>query len=186
MAEIHPFYHVKLICSIISSKKQYFEKGENKLKILYGEIDAESPLFPFQLTDYYEKQMGTNLKRKFISFSNLINPEQLSEIKIQTNKLEEEIRKEYSSNLRIINLDPGYLKESALIMATAKDFSHRIPLKNGIYGHLEFLFGKNKVRLLDWTYPDFKSRDYQNFFIHVRNLYLTTKRTESKEAGSSG
>jgi hypothetical protein len=126
----------------------------------------------FRFTDYYEKQMGKGLKRAFVSFRELIAPENLSETKIRTNLLEDEIKKEFGSPKRSVNIDPGYMTASALIMATAKDFSHRIPLQEGIYAHLELLFGKNEVKTLDWTYPDFRTASYQRFFLEVRKNYL--------------
>jgi hypothetical protein len=75
-----------------------------------------------------------------------------------------------------VNIDPGYLTASALVMATAKDFSHRIPLGQGIYAHLEFLFTRTGVKILDWTYPDFRRRPCQEFFRAVRAIYLTDLR----------
>ena len=173
MTEAVPFSAVKLICGIIASKEDAFRKAEERLVELYGPLDLDSPVFEFVFTDYYEKQMGKNLKRKFLSFDNLISPEDLSGIKIQTNALEKEIQEEFKAGQRIINLDPGYMTASALIMATAKDFAHRIPLQNGIYAHLEFLFGKNDVRTLSWTYPDFETEGYQKFFLEARRIYLS-------------
>jgi len=172
MTEAIPFSPVKLICGIIASQENFFKKAEERLIELYGSVDNQSPLFEFDFTDYYEKQMGKNLKRKFLSFENLISPEKLSEIKLRTNKLEEEIRGEFKADYRVVNLDPGYLTPSALIIATAKDFAHRIPLKHGIYAHLELLFSKKGVKTLDWTYPDFKTEAYQQFFMEVRRVYL--------------
>lgn len=172
MAEPKPFKKVKLICGIISSEERFFKKAEECLVELYGRPDSASPLFDFSLTDYYEKQMGKGLKRKFLSFVSLISPEKLSVIKTQTNKLEEKIRKELKASRRIVNLDPGYLTPSALIMATAKDFAHRIPLSDGIYAHLEMMFSKRGVKTLSWTYPDYKSEGYQEFFRESRRIYL--------------
>ena len=76
------------------------------------------------------------------------------------------------SKKRVVNIDPGILSSAALIMATVKNFSHRIPLQKGIYGHLEFLFGKNSVKILPWTYPDYRSPEYHDYFLNVRELYL--------------
>ena len=173
MAEPKDFSPVKLICGIIAFEEHIFKKAEEHLDRLYGPVDLTSPLFEFKFTDYYEKQMGKNLKRKFLSFAEFVLPEKLSEIKLRTNELEEELRKEFRSSRRLVNLDPGYLTSSALIMATAKDFAHRVPLRNGIYAHLELLFGKKEARPLSWTYPDFKTKDYQNFFMEVRRIYLS-------------
>ncbi|NIM58556.1 MAG: DUF4416 family protein [Candidatus Aminicenantes bacterium] len=173
MAEIKPFSPVKLICGIIASKEATFIKAEERLVQLFDPVDIASPLFIFNYTDYYEKQMGKNLKRKFLSFADLIPPEKLSEIKIQTNKLEEEIREELKEVRRVVNLDPGYLTQSGLIMATAKDFAHRIPLQQGIYAHLELFFSKKRFKTLDWTYPDYRTEEYHEYFMEVRRIYLS-------------
>jgi len=157
----------------MASTEDIFLMGEHYLQNLYGEIDSRSQAFDFTATDYYEKEMGLYLKRKFISFSSLIPPESISRIKIETNSLEDKIRSEHGAKNRIINLDPGYLTTSALIMATAKNFSHRVPLKNGIYAHLELLFGKNDVRHLEWTYPDIINQSYHDYFRSVRKTYLS-------------
>lgn len=173
MAEPNPFSPVKLICGIIASKEASFKKAEERLVRLYGSVDITSPLITFNFTDYYEKQMGKNLKRQFLSFASLISPEKLGEIKLRTNGLEEEIREELKEGRRVVNLDPGYLTQSALIMATAKDFAHRIPLHQGIYAHLELLFRKKSFKTLDWTYPDYRSEEYQKFFMETRRIYLS-------------
>jgi hypothetical protein len=172
VAEIKAFLPVKLVCGIISTKDEHFRAAEEKLASLYGPLDSRSPRVDFDLTDYYERDMGAGLQRSFISFSRLIDPVELSRIKVRTNLLEEEIRSDFSESRRVVNLDPGYLTRAALIMATAKDFSHRIPLRDGIYGHLEFLFAKGGIRRLDWTYPDLVKADYQGYFLAVRKIYL--------------
>lgn len=165
MAEAIPFTPVKLVCGIIAAQEDVFASSIAYLTDCFGQIDLTSTLMEFKFTDYYEKQMGEGLKRKFVSFAKTVSPEKLSEVKIQTNMLEEEIKKLFGSVNRIVNLDPGYMTASALIMATAKDFSHRIPLQKGIYAHLEFLFGKKEVKILNWTYPDFRTDEYQQFFL---------------------
>jgi hypothetical protein len=176
MAEIKAFHRVKLVCGIMASKDDLFQRAEERLIGLYGTVDTRSPRFEFDLTDYYEPQMGKALKRGFLSFSRLIDPAGLSEIKLRTNELEKELRRDVGETLRVVNLDPGYLTPSALIMATAKDFSHRVPLQNGIYGHLEFLFTKTGIRRLDWTYPDFGKEGYQRYFLELRKKYLAELR----------
>ncbi|UCC40699.1 MAG: DUF4416 family protein [Candidatus Aminicenantes bacterium] len=173
MAEPVPFSLVKLICGIIASKDASFIKAEERLVQLFSPVDIISPIFIFNYTDYYEKQMGKNLKRKFLSFADLISPEKLGEIKLRTNELEEEIREELKEGRRVVNLDPGYLTQSALIMATAKDFAHRVPLQQGIYAHLELLFSKKSFKTLDWTYPDYRTEEYHKFFMEVRRIYLS-------------
>lgn len=172
MAEPKPFQPVKLIAGLISSSLIFFEEAEKALVVRFGPADLKSPSFQFSLTDYYEKQMGKDLQRTFLSFAELIFPQKLSEIKLQTNALEETLSHGSARSLRVINIDPGIITASALIMATTKNFSHRIPLRDGIYAHLELLFTKSGVKTLEWSYPDFKQPGYQEFFSAVRRTYL--------------
>jgi Domain of unknown function (DUF4416) len=172
MADPKPFTPVKLICGIISSAPDAAAEAERRLVALYGAVDLRSPVFPFDLTDYYEAEMGPGLERRFLSFAELIRPEALAGVKLRTNALEQQIRRDSGSALRVVNLDPGYVTAAALIMATAKDFAHRVPLGQGIYAHLEFLFSRTGIKILDWTYPDLRGEGYREFFRDVRTSYL--------------
>jgi hypothetical protein len=172
MADPNPFMPVKLVCGIISSAPDAAAEAERRLVALYGAVDLRSPVFAFDMTYYYEAEMGPGLERRFLSFAELIRPEALAGIKLRTNALEQEIRRDSDSALRVVNLDPGYVTAAALVMATAKDFAHRIPLREGIYAHLEFLFSKTGIKFLDWTYPDLRVEGYREFFRDVRTRYL--------------
>jgi len=174
MAEAKAFLPVKYIAGVIFSDDRVLERTILELDKLLGPADARSPHYPFNLTDYYAAQMGDGpLKRMFVSFRDLRPPEELSLIKLRTNALEEKIRIVSGLSFRPVNIDPGYLTGAALVMATAKDFSHRIPLRDGIYAHLELMFTKHDVRCLEWTYPDFRQPAYHEFFMKARMSYLT-------------
>ncbi|MBN1222461.1 MAG: DUF4416 family protein [Candidatus Aminicenantes bacterium] len=172
MAVAKPFSPVKLICGILFSDHLVFEQAETVLTKNFGRVEKRSASIDFTFTDYYDKQMGSGLKKKLLSFSELIDPGGLSRIKLQTNRMEDEIKDFFKSDKRIVNLDPGTMSASALVMATVKDFAHRIPLQEGIYGHLELLFTKKGVKILNWTYPDFRTEEYHRFFIEIRKSYL--------------
>ena len=172
MAEVKPFTPAKLIVGVIFSLDAVIDRTEEAITATYGPIDLKSAAFPFDQTDYYDRQMGKGLRRLFLSFSRLVPPESLSRIKVRTNALEEEIKKSFALQVRVVNIDPGILTSSALIMATTKDFAHRVPLRQGIYAHLELLFSRNAVRLLPWTYPDFRQESYQEYFLKARQVYL--------------
>ncbi|MGE4357587.1 MAG: DUF4416 family protein, partial [Candidatus Omnitrophota bacterium] len=160
---------VKLIMGIIFNKEDIFYRIKDKLEHKFGKIDLESNIFPFDKTNYYEKEMGKDLKRKFLSFKKLIMPDRIAEIKLFTNKLEKIFA---PNNKRQINLDPGYITDSKLVLATTKNYFHRIYLKKGIYAEVTLYFREGSFRYFDTTYPDYRTEEYINFFNQVRGLYL--------------
>jgi hypothetical protein len=172
MAQPKPFTPVKLVCGLIFGEASFYDRAVSLLIEARGPVDLASAAFDFDLTDYYEAEMGPGLKRRFLSFARLVGPDELAAIKLETNGLEDRLRREAGGARRPVNLDPGYLTASALVMATAKDFSHRIPLAGGIYAHLELLFTKTDARFLDWTYPDIRRDACRGFFLDVRKNYL--------------
>ena len=172
MADISSSKPVKLFVGILSSDNTLLEEVEYLLAKRLGKVDIRSEIFPFDFTDYYKKEMGTNISRQFLCFKELINPEELSDIKIWTNELENEIKCYRKSDVaRPINLDPGYLTHCNLILASAKDYYHRIHLQNGIYAEVTLFYQHEVFKNLPWTYPDFQTEEYKNFFLKVRTLY---------------
>jgi len=173
MAEPKPFAAVKYITGVIYAEELILARAVQRLEALLGPVDLKSDGFPFVLTGYYDREMGGELKRIFLSFGRLGRPEDLAAIKIATNKLESELASEAGSPGRVVNIDPGYLTSSALIMATAKNFAHRIPLNDGIYAHLELLFRRHGLKFLEWTYPDIRTEPgCADFFLKARLIYL--------------
>lgn len=166
------FKKVNLIVGVIYREEDFLKRALLELQKIFGRIDMESASFKFDVTDYYNREMGEGLKRKFFSFEELVEPEKLPEIKIKTNEMEESLKREAGATGRVVNIDPGILTATSLIMATTKNYSHRIPLRDGIYAHLEFLFQKNSIKYLDWTYLDMRKEEYAEFFLKVRRLYL--------------
>src|SRR3990167_2746804 len=122
---------VKLIISLITGDKGILKAVLKELEDKFGSIDFLSGSIKFNHTDYYTDEMGDNLFRKLISFEKLIKPETLSDIKLFTNSIENEHLAE--GGKRIVNIDPGYISLEKLVLATGKNFAHRIYLRNGIY-----------------------------------------------------
>jgi hypothetical protein len=159
---------VKLICGMISGKPELFEQAKQQLSQRYGEIDFVSPIISFsQYTDYYEPEMGKDLNRQFISFDNLIDPIDIVPIKLTTNQIELEFR----SPNRIINLDPGYVSNAKLVLATTKDYHHRLYLGQGIYAEVTLRFRQGKFEPFEWTYPDYQTPEYLQIFNQIRAIY---------------
>lgn len=162
------FKRVKLLIGIIFKNPEKYNIVKQRLENFFSPVDLESDKIPFDSTTYYNEEMGFPLFRRFLSFKNLISPEDLPDIKIFTNNIELETA---NLNKRSINLDPGYLSEANVIIATTKNYYHRIPLQKGIYAHMEYVLKKNRVVPLDWTYPDFRKLEYIDFFSELKLLY---------------
>lgn len=173
LAEIAEVYPSKLICGILYHESIDLPSVSQRLESLWGEIDFESSLYEFSSgSSYYEKEMGSPVYRKFVSFKKLVRPDNLAEHKLQTQKLEEEWGCERFPN-RPLNLDPGHITRGRMILATTKDFSHRIYLHSGIYAEVTLLLKKNKVESLPWTYPDIAQGHYDDFMITAKDSYQT-------------
>jgi hypothetical protein len=164
---------VKLICGCIFSTQDVLQHAVERLQVRLGRIDLHSDIFPFIHTDYYSQEMGSDLSRLFVAFQRLIRCEQLPEIKILTNGLEENLALTSAGRLkRRINIDPGYLEASKLVLASTKNFSHRIYLGRGIYGEVTLQYRANRFEPLPWTYPDYRELHVIDFLKRARRAYM--------------
>lgn len=169
MGQIKKHIPVKLFIGMISGQKRLFAQAENILQKKFGTIDLKSGVIKFDFTDYYQKEMGKNLLRRFISFKKLIDAGTLASIKIFTNKTEERLARKDKS--RRINLDPGYITQSSLVLATTKGFQHRIYLGKGIFAEVTLRYEKGSFVPYNWTYPDYRTEKYTAFLEKVRGIY---------------
>ena len=169
MAKINEPTPVKLFTAMISQDTSLFDELSEKLTAIYGPVDMESPTWPWDHTKYYEKEMGEGLKRKFIFFEKLVNPGIIADVKLKTDELEKQHL--YEQGGRQINLDPGYLDEAKLVLASAKNFSHKIYLDHGIYGELTLYYADNNYQSLPYTFSDYKSEKYLEVFRKARKLF---------------
>lgn len=169
MGKVKSYPPVKLIAAIATSDPDLWPECMQKLESLYSNIDIALDWYDFHHTDYYLTEMGKNLKKRMISFRELISAEQLPDIKLATNQLEREFAK---AGKRRLNIDPGYICTPKLVLATTKDFSHRIYLKEGIFGDIHLKYQKGSFRAQEWTYPDYREPDVIHFFNKVREVYL--------------
>lgn len=160
----------KLITGIIYKDAEILKKAEAQLVRRFGSIDCKSSELPFVYTSYYAKEMGSNLKRKFIAFKQLIEIEKVYKVKLITNKLEHRLSLNKS---RAINIDPGYISLSKLVLLTTKDYAHRVYLGEGIFGDLTMSFKEHSFHPGQYTYPDYRAKQYISFFNSIRVIYKT-------------
>ncbi len=166
---------VKLIVGMLSSSEELFGEAEETLGRHFGEVDFGSQVIPFTYTSYYEKEMGKGLLRKFISFTDLIDAGTLADTKNITRNVEKKFSLSalpVSSGNRRINIDPGYVGGAKLVLATTKNYDHRVYLKDGIYAEVTLHFRDGSFGAWPWTYPDYNTKEYIEIFSHIRKIYL--------------
>jgi hypothetical protein len=145
--------------------EEYFSEAREKLKASFGEVAFESPTFPWDYSEYYREELGSPLKRIFIFFRDLINPEALAGIKLFTNDLELQLS---AGGKRNINLDPGYLTPYQVVLASTKNYAHRIYLGKGIYAEVTLIHKDGRYSPHLFTYRDYAGDEYIQLFERAR------------------
>ncbi|HOX37255.1 MAG TPA: DUF4416 family protein [Candidatus Brocadiia bacterium] len=164
---------VMLICGILVSREDLLPEVEKRLITDFGAVRIASDPIPFRWTSYYDKEMGTGITRRLLVFRDLICPGDIARIKLRTNEMEADFASDPGAGVpRPVNLDPGYMDGSRIVLATTKDNSHRIYLAQGIYAELTLSYRKGAYRHYEWTYPDYRSEEYKGFFEKARLDFL--------------
>jgi hypothetical protein len=139
-----------------------------ELEDRFGPADHVSDLFTFDQTDYYDAELGSPITRRLVAFEALRPLDELAEIKLFTNKLESRYAREGD---RLFNLDPGFITMQRLVLATGKNFSHRIYLKDGIWADLTLIWQKKGWVDFPWTFPDYAGDDMKSRLTKLRQSY---------------
>lgn len=135
----------------------------------WGEIFLTSADFDFSHTDYYLSTMGLGLRKTFWAFARPIDPGILSQVKRLTNAWEEEYAAlGWHAEARPLNLDPGYLTLAKLVLASTKNYAHRIYLGGGIFAEITLSWRRGRWQHHEWTFPDYRRPDYHAFFTQCR------------------
>ena len=169
MSSPRPPYPAKLVIGAFMQERKLFDLVAGELESRYGPIDIVSRWFSFDCTTYYETEMGGGLSRRMMSFQNLVPQDMLPDIKAATNELEQHYSHE---DRRQVNIDPGYLLLERFVLATGKNFCHRIYVGKNIYADLTLIYQDKAFRPLPWTYPDYARSDMLEFLCRVRKKYF--------------
>lgn len=144
---------VKLFVAVTFQPNVEVEKILAILDTAFGTREFEYGPIPFSWTEYYQDEMGSNLMKYYCNYAHLIERDRLPEIKLYTNDIE---NTHAICGNRVVNIDPGYIARDKLVLATTKDFYHRLYLGKGIFGEVTLHYRKGRYRHFSWTYPDFQ------------------------------
>jgi hypothetical protein len=177
MGDIREPAPVLLLVAVSSRYEVALEWARERIEQQHGSLALVSDAFDFTETNYYTATMGDVLKKQFVTCQQFVDPGQFATIKRDTNAWEAE----YAAlgnhpEPRPLNLDPGYITPAKLVLASTKDHAHRMYLAEGIYAEVTLAFRGKQWQPLDWTYPDYRRADFQEFFSRCRQ-YLLEHRT---------
>ncbi|MBF8258329.1 MAG: conserved hypothetical GTP-binding protein [Actinobacteria bacterium] len=178
MSRRRPPSSARLLVSVIYREESRFGEALPALAGRFGPIGCISAAFPFDRTEYYGEEMGSPLFRRFAVIERLVPREALADAKIRAEELEGEFAQE---GKRTLNIDPGLLTEENFLLATGKNYSHRVYLRDGVFADLTLVYRKGEYMPLPWTYPDIASVDIRAFLAEVREGLRDARNMESGE-----
>jgi hypothetical protein len=159
---------VKLLLAILWKDEDALEEALRRARCLWGDVDFAGPDRPFELTDYYEEEMGSSLQRRLISFRALVSPDALVECKLSAMDVEAAL---HGATGRRVNLDIGYLDVHKVVLASIKYGGQKIYLGRGVYADMACRYSKGQFHSFPWSFPDFRDDRYESDLLAIRTLY---------------
>jgi len=156
-----------LFVGTLYSSADIFSPVSFKLRESFGSILFESPPLPWNYTDYYGEEIGPPVFRRFTFFGRNVDASSVVDAKLRTMSLEADFSE---GGRRQINIDPGYMTLAKVVLASRKNYSHRIYLGRGIFGEVELFHKDGKYNPLPYTYPDYRDETFLGFFSEARRL----------------
>lgn len=176
MSSIYP-PEAKAILFLLTNQIELAQKVIAHFEPILGPLEIQSDWRPFNQSDYYEKELGKNLKRCLVSFKNIFEPHRLAELKQRTTKLEypspyplPQGERERERGRRTINVDPGYVDLFKVVLASGKAGGQKVALSKEVHAYTLLRYEKGKWIPFEWTYPDFKESTYHKELLEIRKI----------------
>ncbi len=139
-------------------------------------VGIHGPVNFSKISDYYDEEMGKNIQKYYFFTNKIFDPEELRQLKIRSNEIEDKLKE---NGNRTMNFDVGYIELSKFVLASTKNFYHRVYLGKGIYAEITMYFKNKEFRWLPWTYQDYKDGKVMELLQHARN-YLKDNPDEKR------
>jgi len=186
VAKIIPPQKTKFFCGLLSKPEFSLNDLAPKLERVWGPIEKVYGPLPFNFTDYYHPEMGAPLLRRFVSFAPPFDRSELAGRKLESMRIEDEFS---DGARRRVNIDPGYMTLGQLILSTSKDREHRIYIGGGVFAEVTLFYSKGSYQAFPWTYRDYASVPYRDFFLDIRaslKAQLNTDKTLARDDSGEG
>jgi len=182
MSVPRPASPAKLVVGVFLKERPLIRKAAAELIAAFGSLDMVSPWLAFDRTDYYEPEMGGPLFRRLMAFKTPVEQDGLADIKLATNAIEARFS---VGGKRRMNIDPGCLLRERFVLASGKNFTHRIYLGKGIYADLTLVYRRGRFETLPWTYPDYAAEPMLDWLGRVRRKYVRDLQEAASPGGAS-
>ncbi|TWU01119.1 DUF4416 family protein [Stieleria varia] len=175
MAEIELVEPVIRICAVISRYAEVRQWAIERITDRWGQLVLISHDFPFTAGGFYDAQMGRDLRKVMVACRQPCQPDGLAEWKLETNAWEREFAEQSQHpgaqypESRPLNLDPGYVTQAKLVLATTKDRDHRLYLHDGIFAEVTLNYTAKQWVSHRWTYPDYRTDEMKAFAQQCRD-----------------
>lgn len=152
------------ICAIISRHEHALAWSLAKLSDLWCDALVQPQEVPFDAADYYRNEMGDGVRKWMVASAGLMDPAYLADWKLNAGSWEKEFAEEGEyEEVRPLNLDPGYISQGKLVLATVKDRDHRIYLRDGIFAEVTLRYLRSGWTDNRWTYRDYRREETKAF-----------------------
>lgn len=183
MGMVRPPTQVKLFCALLLAPSVSRSDVETVLAQTFGTTTLCSTPMPFTQTVYYQREMGDGLTRIYLAFESLISIVELAAVKHTTNRLEAIWATEEGQ--RRVNLDPGYLDLAKVVLATTKDYTHRLYIGAAMFAEVTLRYQNKSFQPWDWTYLDYRLPTTLAFFNQLREQYKAQLRLPTSSVSAA-
>jgi hypothetical protein len=160
---------VKLFIAVLASPTIDKEYVSALLSEVFGSTDYQGSSHSFDVTTYYDEEMGTGLSRYILGFRGPHYADILVGAKLACVQLE---KGSAVDSKRTINLDVGYLDHNKIVLASTKEAGQKLYLDSGIYADFVARYGHGRYNPFEWSFPDFKDGRYDAEFATLRKIFL--------------
>ena len=176
--DLKPGEPAAFLCAVLARGADAVDEAVAALAARFGEVRARSPVWAFDMSGYYEAEMGPGLAKGLVWLGDPVDPERLAGRKRQSLAFERERAVEGAGGdlRRTVNVDPGLLSEESLVLATTKASGHRVAIATGLWAEVTLRFERGEYRPLPWTYPDYRQPEVGEFLLEVRRRLRELRR----------
>ena len=165
--------------AITHSGQGIHEPAHERLSEEFGPLGIPSPVFRFSdVSHYYDRELGGSTWKYFVTAAGFPAADELVRIKHVTERIQLELAVERNGErVRTVNIDPGYVNGWQVVLATVKNHSHRIYLRDGVFCEVTLRYTGGRWEPLPWTYPDYTSDLAIQFFEGARQEFNALPKT---------